>query len=247
MAKDINGVLYAYENKDELAFGTSLDESPKLNTTGTVYRFLKKRELDKRANDALREREMSREEAFDMVMGQIVIIVVDNFFDDRIFNAVYDEISRLEFNDVKVGADNDGTWTAEEGVEYPGVRTQVFYKVRPLLDDAIIRQLDNTPTPFTSKAYNYYQYAHLRLEKDNDDDFIHTDNADWAYLIYMSKTNLESGTKFYTDDEKETNFVRFVQNRLVIFNCNIKHMAFKNHGKDINDGRLTINGICDYV
>ena len=69
MAKDINGVLYAYENKDELAFGTSLDESPKLNTTGTVYRFLKKRELDKRANDALREREMSREEAFDMVMG----------------------------------------------------------------------------------------------------------------------------------------------------------------------------------
>ena len=68
MAKDINGVIYAYENKDELAFGTSLGESPKLNTTGTVYRFLKKRELDKRANDALREREMSREEAFDMVM-----------------------------------------------------------------------------------------------------------------------------------------------------------------------------------
>ena len=69
MAKDINGVLYAYKNKDELAFGTLLDESPKLNTTGAVYRFLKKRELDKRANDALREREMSREEAFDMVMG----------------------------------------------------------------------------------------------------------------------------------------------------------------------------------
>ena len=69
MAKDINGVLYAYENKDELAFGTSLDESPKLNTTGVVYKFLKKRELDKRVHDGLREREMSREEAFDMVMG----------------------------------------------------------------------------------------------------------------------------------------------------------------------------------
>ena len=69
MTKDINGVLYAYENKDELAFGTSLDESPKLNTTGVVYKFLKKRELDKRVVDGLREREMSREEAFDMVMG----------------------------------------------------------------------------------------------------------------------------------------------------------------------------------
>ena len=245
MAKDINGVLYAYENKDELAFGTSLDESPKLNTTGTVYRFLKKRELDKRANDALREREMSREEAFDMIMGQIVLIVVDNFFDDRLFKSVYDEINRLEF----VGVKDDSEVTGEnaEKVWYPGVRTRLLNEVSPLLDAVIVRQLDNISTPFTTKAYNYYQKAHLRLEKDNEGEFIHTDNADWAYLIYMSKTNLESGTKFYTDDEKETDFVRFVQNRLVLFDCNIKHMAFKNHGKDINDGRLTINGICDYV
>ena len=69
IARDINGILYAYENKDELAFGTSYDPEPNLNTTGTVYRFLKQRELDKRANDALREWAMSREEAFDMVMG----------------------------------------------------------------------------------------------------------------------------------------------------------------------------------
>jgi len=176
-----------------------------------------------------------------------MIIVIDNFFDDRLFNTVYDEVSRLEFTDVKVGADNDGSWTAEDGIEYPGIRSQVFYKHKPLLDEAIIRQLDSTPTPFTAKAYNYYQYAHLRLEKDNEDDFIHTDNADWAYLIFMSKTNLESGTKFYTDDEKETNFVRFVQNRVVIFNSNIRHRAFNNHGKDMDDGRLTICGVCDYI
>ena len=245
MAKDINGVLYAYENKDELAFGTSLDESPKLNTTGTVYRFLKKRELDKRANDALREREMSREEAFDMIMGQIVLIVVDNFFDDRLFKSVYDEINRLEF----VGVKDDSEVTGEnaEKVWYPGVRTRLLNEVSPLLDAVIVRQLGNISTPFTIKAYNYYQKAHLRLEKDNEGEFIHTDNADWAYLIYMSKTNLESGTKFYTDDEKETNFVRFVQNRVVIFNSNIRHRAFNDHGKDINDGRVTICGVCDYI
>ena len=69
MAKDINGIEYSYANKDELAFGTSYDPKPNLNTTGTVYKFLKQRELDKRANDALREWAMSREEAFDMVMG----------------------------------------------------------------------------------------------------------------------------------------------------------------------------------
>ena len=68
IARDINGILYAYENKDELTFGTSYDPEPNLNTTGLVFKFLKKRELDKRVNDGLREREMSREEAFDMVM-----------------------------------------------------------------------------------------------------------------------------------------------------------------------------------
>ena len=68
MANDINGIEYSYANKDELAFGTSYDPEPNLNTTGLVYKFLKKRELDKRVHDGLREREMSREEAFDMVM-----------------------------------------------------------------------------------------------------------------------------------------------------------------------------------
>ena len=73
--RDINGLEFTYENKDELVFGTSFEDSPdykeshNLNTTGVVHRFLKKRELDKRANDALREWAMTREEAFNMVMG----------------------------------------------------------------------------------------------------------------------------------------------------------------------------------
>jgi len=73
--RDINGLEFTYENKDELAFGTSFEDSPdykeshNLNTTGVVHRFLKKRELDKRVADGLREREMSREEAFDMIVG----------------------------------------------------------------------------------------------------------------------------------------------------------------------------------
>ena len=176
-----------------------------------------------------------------------MIIVVDNFFDDRLFKSVYDETKNLEFASIK----NDGTLTAEvakkEKINYPGVRTESFHKVSPLLDAAIIQQLDNKSTSFTAKAYNYQQYAHLRLEKDNQDDYIHTDNTDWAYLIYMSKTNLDSGTKFYTDEDEEHAYVRFVQNRAVLFNSNIHHMAFNNHGKDMNDGRLTINGFCEYI
>jgi len=68
--KYIHGIEYTYANKDELDFSATFDPAPKnLNTTGTVYKFLKQRELDKRANDALREWAMSREEAFDMIMG----------------------------------------------------------------------------------------------------------------------------------------------------------------------------------
>jgi hypothetical protein len=68
--KYIHGIEYTYANKDELDFSAPFDPAPKnLNTTGTVYKFLKRRELDKRVHDGLREREMSREEAFDMIMG----------------------------------------------------------------------------------------------------------------------------------------------------------------------------------
>ena len=55
MTKDINGVIYAYENKDELAFGTSFDDSDEVIKP-------------KKSKDVFRQREMTREEAFDMVM-----------------------------------------------------------------------------------------------------------------------------------------------------------------------------------
>ena len=57
------------QTKTNLRSALHMTRNPNLNTTGTVYKFLKQRELDKRANDALREWAMSREEAFDMVMG----------------------------------------------------------------------------------------------------------------------------------------------------------------------------------
>jgi len=45
MAKDINGVLYAYENKDELAFGTYFEEEAEeeLEIIQLVPRMYKKK------------------------------------------------------------------------------------------------------------------------------------------------------------------------------------------------------------
>ena len=53
MRKDVNGVLYAYENKDELAFGTDFEEEePELEIVQLVPRqYAKKlpREISQRA------------------------------------------------------------------------------------------------------------------------------------------------------------------------------------------------------
>jgi len=38
------------------------------------------------------------------------------------------------------------------------------------------------------------------LEKDNGKDWIHRDASDFALIVYLSDTNLNSGTTFYDDE-----------------------------------------------
>jgi|TARA_B110000438_G_C15571884_1_gene545770 hypothetical protein len=175
-----------------------------------------------------------------------MITVIDNFFSDKLFQAVHDEIRNCDFISLREKGLNANLEDAGD-IDYPGLRTVALTTHNPILDTMIIQHIDNQRMSFTNRGYKYNQYAHLRLESDNQDDFIHTDNTDWAYLIYISKTNLDSGTKFYTEDDKEHTHIGFVQNRAVFFDCHIRHMAFNNHGTDMNDGRLTINGFCEYI
>ena len=169
-----------------------------------------------------------------------MITVIDNFLPTEVFQAAHNETKNCDFKAVT-------SEMQKEGFNWPGVRSSALKTINPLLDASITSALVSFYLPFTNRAFNYTQYAHLRVGEDNESDFIHTDNGDdFAWLIYMSETNLDSGTKFYTEDEYEHNFVRFVQNRFIIFDCRIKHMAFNNYGKDFNDGRLTINGFASY-
>ena len=169
-----------------------------------------------------------------------MITVIDNFLPDDIFQATHNQIKNCDFtlmtDEIK-----------SKGVEYPGVRTEVLKNILPILDSSLIHYVLEQKLPFTTRPFTYWQYAHLRVEKDNKNDYIHIDfNNHFAWLIYLSETNLNSGTKFYTNDDDEHTLVRFVQNRFVIFNSDIRHVSWNNHGKDLNDGRLTINGFCNY-
>jgi hypothetical protein len=174
-----------------------------------------------------------------------MITVIDNFLPQDLFKSVHNQIKNCDFNPLTKDPAADSYKSSE--VEYPGMRTEALKKIMPFEDSYIIQHIDEERLPFTSQPYTYWQYAHLRVEDDNKNDFIHTDGwMNFAWLLYLSKTNLESGTKFYTNDNDEHTFVRFVENRFVIFDCNIKHRAFNNHGKDLKDGRLTVNGFAAY-
>ena len=84
-------------------------------------------------------------------------------------------------------------------------------------------------------------HIHLRLEEDDEKDWIHKDQSFASILIYLSETNLLSGTCLYDESKNITNTINFVQNRAFLFNGKTNHMALNNHGTDINNGRLTLN------
>ena len=124
---------------------------------------------------------------------------------------------------------------------YPGTRSKNLYHEKPILwnyiNDIIIKHkiLDE-------RSWNIDTFLHLRLDKDKDKDWIHKDQTeDFAALIYLSETNLNSGTKIYDENDNMIDDIKFVQNRLIMYSANYKHMGYGHHGKDINDGRLTLN------
>jgi len=180
-----------------------------------------------------------------------MIIIIDNFFDVDSLKLVTEEVKKLKFYDSENHpADGDKDVT-EWNTKFPGKRTDHLDIAHPLLNSFIISCISHSGVSFLNKRSRISQFAHLRTEGDNVADYIHQDPVDWAYLIYLSDTNLTSGTKMYPsiDSKKDGDdtFIHFVQNRVVMFDSLTPHMAWNNHGKNMDDGRLTINGFCEYI
>ena len=49
-------------------------------------------------------------------------------------------------------------------------------------------------------------------------------------LVYLSETNLQSGTSLYDENDKLITDVKFIQNRALIFDSRYSHAAINNHG-----------------
>ena len=161
------------------------------------------------------------------------IKIIYNFFDFP--NLMYENCKKLNF------------YTLEEmnkiipgKYDWPGKRTLSFEKENPFLHLHILSYLKLNGID-VDKYKRIVTYAHIRLAEDEEKDWIHRDNCDTA-LIYLSNTNLDSGTQFLADDqENEISKANFVQNTCVYFEKGLYHTSFGNHGHTIEDARMTLN------
>ena len=84
-------------------------------------------------------------------------------------------------------------------------------------------------------------FVHLRLYEDENKDWIHRDDNELSGLVYLSNTNLNSGTYLYDDNDNMINDIKFIKNRFIMYRGTMKHKAYGNYGSSIDDGRLTLN------
>ena len=92
------------------------------------------------------------------------------------------------------------------------------------------------------KYHEIASFIHVRFDEDNKTDFVHQDWGSDSLILYLSPTNLNSGTSFYADDKKTLiTDISFVQNTAIFFNGSIYHGSKNNFGTDIEDGRMTMN------
>jgi len=157
-------------------------------------------------------------------------LIVDNFFDD--FSYIYNEINKLKFYSLKQfnsKFNSSQTW--------PGTRTEILPKVNLKLSEHIVHQFFKKAKGFFNHQNLHIEmYAHKRDKKYSKKDWIHNDSdvSKYTCLIYLSKHNLNSGTKFYNTKKQVINDVKFVQNRALIFDSRYLHSAYGHHNGRTN-------------
>ena len=173
------------------------------------------------------------------------IEVVDNFFDN--FNNIEEAFKKIplyereEYKKRNIITDEDRKLLKDSN--FPGRRSDSLHRVHPFLFNLIIKEIFDKINGKQFKEINLDCSVHLRTGTDETQDFIHKDPTKLGMLVYLSATNLESGTAFYQEDSDKSYLkIPFIQNSAVIFPGHIRHKSLLNYGSDINDGRLTLNG-----
>ena len=160
---------------------------------------------------------------------------IDNFFE--LPEVIYAEAKKTKLYSMSEHPDQI---SKKDLTNWPGKRSEELGDVNPLFKYHIIKYLNISNV--NVRGRNVSLYVHARYTNDMTNDFIHMDGCIYSMLIYLSNTNLNSGTKFFDNKDHMVNDFKFVKNRLVWFDARYRHTAYGHHGDNIDNCRLTING-----
>lgn len=156
-------------------------------------------------------------------------------FVEDIYKLCKNNIQLLTLKDHPQYQNTKSTW--------PGLRSLEISESEPFL---FLHIIDVAKQKLNFKPSLYAEikcYIHLRLEQNDSEDWVHKDGCD-TLLIYLSETNLSSGTSFYSEEKEEIAKVSFLQNTAIFFDGNINHKSLSNYGNSLDNGRMTINIFC---
>ena len=124
--------------------------------------------------------------------------------------------------------------------DWPGKRSLNYVEDDPALTSLFITCAGHFfPQNFNSMAL----HTHWRF--GNDADWVHVDPAICTGLVYLSETNMSSGTMFFDkrpeDGGQVILDVPFVQNRCVLFFGQPYHCSKSNYGDSESNARFTMN------
>jgi hypothetical protein len=167
-------------------------------------------------------------------------IIIDNFFDN------FQNIEN-EFKNITLYNQNEYNQKLNLTDTWPGKRSEPLHKVNPFLFNLFLKEFDNKfDNFFKNKYFTVRTSIHLRLNDDDEKDWIHTDKEyQYTLLVYLSETNLSSGTLIYDQNKNVITDIKFVKNRALLFDARYLHKSSKNFGNDIKTGRLTFNAFFD--
>jgi len=164
-------------------------------------------------------------------------IIVDNFFDNF-------ENIKNEFKKIPLLSCEEYFKKFNKNESWPGFRSGTLDSESPFLFNLLIKELFSKfgHEAFYNNKIIVKSHLHLRLDDDNSKDWIHTDEDYFAsFIVYLSDTNLNSGTCLYDNNKNLTTTINFVQNRAILFDSKTNHKSLANYGNNIQDGRLTLN------
>jgi len=157
---------------------------------------------------------------------------IDNFFEN--INVIYKECKKLKFYTL-------GELPSDPDINWPGKRTEELFKVNKLLQYFVEKYLILNDIITVKSNKKISMFAHARFKGEENKDWIHKDKATLGCLLYLSPTNLNSGTYLFSEKNEIINDFKFVQNRFIAYDANYNHMAYGHHGDTIDNCRLTLN------